>query len=611
MKYSALSLIFAFILLKVATTTAQEIKILTNHLGYEPELSKRAVIQGNPKDSVNSFKIKELGTGKIIKSGTPEKVGSVGKWKNWNYWIVDFNELYTEGKYQIECTVNSESIISYPFEIRKNILEYETLSDVLYYFKGQRCSGRLNKADSNIKIEGRQEVIDAHGGWYDATGDYGKHLSHLSFSTYFNPQQIPFTAWGLLKTYQLLDTRNDQNFAQYKRRLLDEALYGADYLVRVKNPQGSFYRSVDGRGPGKKPEDRIISKEDQGILLARLDSNERVKNQELNLLYLSAPNETGYREGAGFAIAALALASTLNMAGDFNSTDYLHAAEKAFEHLEKYNKYYLNDGKENIIDNYCTLIAATELYKATRNIKYKTVAYTRAKELSERLVSDKNYQNYWKADDSDRPFFHAADAGMPVVCLINYLEIADDKAKTEILEAIKKSLLFELSITDETNNPFGYSRQYVQDIDGSRKSAFFFPHKTETVYWWQGENARLGSVATAARMASVYFKNDITFYNQLQTFALNQLNWILGENPYDCCMLDGAGRNNPPYRFKYSIEYTNAPGGICNGITSGFADEEDIDFNIPYSVTLQDNDWRWGEQWLPHATWYLLAISSK
>ena len=75
-------------------------------------------------------------------------------------------------------------------------------------------------------------------------------------------------------------------------------------------------------------------------------------------------------------------------------------------------------------------------------------------------------------------------------------------------------------------------------------------------------------------------------------------------------MLQGAGRNNPAYMFFKSYEYTNAPGGIVNGITSGFSDENDIDFNLTVDQTGADNDWRWGEQWLPHASWFLLAVST-
>ena len=74
-------------------------------------------------------------------------------------------------------------------------------------------------------------------------------------------------------------------------------------------------------------------------------------------------------------------------------------------------------------------------------------------------------------------------------------------------------------------------------------------------------------------------------------------------------MLHGHGRNNIAYMFFDSYEYTNAPGGICNGITGGATEDTDIDFGLRYAETGKDDDWRWAEQWLPHAAWYLVAIS--
>jgi hypothetical protein len=63
--------------------------------------------------------------------------------------------------------------------------------------------------------------------------------------------------------------------------------------------------------------------------------------------------------------------------------------------------------------------------------------------------------------------------------------------------------------------------------------------------------------------------------------------------------------------FFDSYEYTNCPGGICNGITSGFYDEDDIDLSPNLSATGEDHDWRWAEQWLPHAAWFLLAVATR
>jgi hypothetical protein len=320
--------------------------------------------------------------------------------------------------------------------------------------------------------------------------------------------------------------------------------------------------------------------------------------------------EVSYRSGGGIAVAALAMASTYPVSGEFKSADYLRAAEDAFAFLEKNNSKLTNDSKDNIVDDYCALAAATELYRATHNPKYKQAADLRAKSLMSRQISAGGYQNYWRADDHERPFFHASDGGFPVVSLLYYAEIADPATKQQVLDTIKKSLTFELTITSEVPNPFLYSREYVEDKTGARHTTFFFPHNSSAAPWWQGENARLASVAAAARLAAPYFAADAAFHQQLESFATAQLNWILGLNPFDSTMLNGVGRNNPPYMYFDSWEFTNAPGGISNGITSGFTDDKNIDYLLDYHQTGADNDWRWGEQWLPHAAWYLLAASA-
>ena len=85
--------------------------------------------------------------------------------------------------------------------IQKSILERNTISDAINYFKEERSAGRMDEADRHLSFDGKAGTLDAHGGWWDATGDYGKHLSHLSFSTYFNPQQIPLV--GVLTVQEL------------------------------------------------------------------------------------------------------------------------------------------------------------------------------------------------------------------------------------------------------------------------------------------------------------------------------------------------------------------------------------------------------------------------
>ncbi|HXY09840.1 MAG TPA: glycoside hydrolase family 9 protein [Terriglobales bacterium] len=583
-------------------------KVLTNHLGYDPEGPKHAVILGQPGENVLSCALKNYADGQTVSDIPVHAAGSVRRWRDWYFWTADFDSFKREGEYYLECSSSSGPVRSFPFHIQRLILERNTLSDMIYYFKDERSSGRLDQADRHLSFDGRKQgTLDAHGGWWDATGDYGKHLSHLSFSTYFNPQQIPLAVYSLLKSYDQLKLRNDPNFARYEDRLLDEASFGADYLVRVKDPSGSFYRSISTGGVKQIPEERKVAGEMKKFGIYQSSSEEPrglVEQANNDLEY-----EVSYRSGGGVAIAALAMASRYPEYGEFHKSDYLKVAEEAFDFLEKNNTKMVNDGKENIVDDYCALTAATELYRVTKLERYKAAADQRAKSLMARLISSGEYQNYWRADDHDRPFFHASDAGFPVVSLLYYSEITDAENQHQVLEVVARSLSAEMRVTGEVPNPFGYARQIVQDKNGNRHTSFFFPHNSDAAPWWQGENARLASLATAAKLAAVHFKDKPLFDAALQGYSLNQLNWILGLNPFDTSMLYGVGRNNPQYMFFDSWEFTNAPGGISNGITSGFRDEDDIEFNLTYQQTGADNDWRWQEQWLPHTAWCLLAIS--
>ena len=169
--------------------------------------------------------------------------------------------------------------------------------------------------------------------------------------------------------------------------------------------------------------------------------------------------------------------------------------------------------------------------------------------------------------------------------------------------AVTDALSFELSVTGEVNNPFGYPRQYVKPVNGEKQTVFFYPHENPSGYWWQGENARLASLVMAARKGLSWFEAG-TEREALRDYGDNLLHWILGRNPFDLCMLTGRGRNNP----EAEPGHLNFSGGIINGITSHPEEEQDIAFlPEPYSRDGMHR-WRWCEQWIPHAAWFLGAL---
>ncbi len=593
-----------FLLCRDASAQAH---VLVDQVGYDLVASKTAILVGASEDPVRTFKLIDSDTGKTVFSGEWKAAGKVYNWDGRVFWTADFSQWQQRGHYFIQSISDGASIESSIFAIDNDILERDTLSNVIFYFKGQRSSGLFDQADRHLALPGQSDkFVDLHGGWYDATGDYGIHLSHQNPTSYFNPQQVPLVAWSLLKSYNALLGRKQDNFIEYERRMLDEGLYGADFLVRMKQPNGSFFETISAPGKDKLAKDRAIGNPNwrTQIKTKTTDSTEHIDKAEGPYAY-----QASFRAGGGMAIAALALASTMPSDGDFKRSEYLATAKAAFDFLNAHNRELLNDSVENILDDYCALLAATELYHASHEERFRNAADLRASHLMARLVPTGPWKDSWRADDGSRPYFHPSDAGLPVISLLEYSEIASPEHRKQVRETIEQSLNFELAVTGEVNNPFGYARQLVRMGDGKIRSAFFFPHDTEAAPWWQGEDARLASLSAAARIALPLFDDEPEFQAKLRMYAWNQLHWILGRNPFDTSLLMGSGHGDAAYMFFHSYQYTNAPGAIVNGITAGLNDEDGIAFNQGFAVTGKDEDWRWTEEWLPHAAWYLYAVS--
>ncbi|EGR2890704.1 chitobiase [Vibrio parahaemolyticus] len=561
--------------------------LLTNHIGYERLGPKKAIIQTEqPHLSSYTAQLICATSEQTVATFAVEEQGKVANWHQGYFYLIDFSSFTDSGDYFLQV----EDSRSSSFTVGEHILLNQTLSDVIHYFKSQRCGGVFDQQDRQVPVLNANQTVDVHGGWYDASGDVSKYLSHLSYANYLNPQQTPMVVWSILKGLSLLEGSED--IAAFTRtRLIEEALFGADFLVRMQNEKGFFYMTVFDKWSKDTAQREICAYETQ--LGHKFDDY-----------------QAGFRQGGGVAIAALAAASRLGVHGEYDQQKYRNAAENGYWHLKEHNTQYLNDGEENIIDEYCALLASVELFKATKETRYLEESRLWAQHLVARQMSDEQIQHFWSANqDGSRPYFHAAEAGLPVIALCEYLAIEDDSVQTESVKRIvNRACEFEIKISNKVTNPFGYPRQYVKGVNESKRDAFFVAHNNESGYWWQGENARLGSLATMAYLAQPHIASQ-EIQQQLSVFAQDALNWIVGLNPYDMCMLDGHGRNNPDYLPQYG--FFNAKGGVCNGITGGFEDEEDIAFNPPAQKDDMLQNWRWGEQWIPHGAWYLLAIMSQ
>ncbi len=431
------------------------------------------------------------------------------------------------------------------------------------------------------------------------------------------------------------------------------------------------------------------------------------------------------------------------------SSSWLTGAKKAYTHLKLHNNSYINDGNENIIDDYCGLLAAAELYRADGDILYKNDVSERA----ERIIAKQSDEGWFYSDDQrTRLFYHAAEEGLVLIALAEAVSVTQNSSYKN---ALKKARDWYVSATRDGKNPFDYvplqytplsgsvnyaSNSSVQAsseavwgtnpashaVDGDittswnsepgwdnsdtldtitvdletiealtkiainwgdeyatnftvevsadgiswnetgqfswrsggveqisfdeqdvrfirvicqrwywyevwegqwqspmfysikeitaygapetdRSSSFFMPHDNETGYWWQGENARLGSMSAGLVWAELTLKNKLNPTDTVSEIAQAQLDWILGKNTEGICMMTGRGtKGYPTYNAQYGIP--NVLGGICNGITG----DDDRGGKSPYYFmdTTKSSSWRWIEQWLPHSSWYLMGLSS-
>jgi hypothetical protein len=557
--------------------------IHVNQVAYDRAAPKFAVVEtAAPLPAGSYFILKDALTGGLVFKGRLGEAQTCADWFPGRFFYrADFSPVRQAGRFRLQVGTCD----SFDFEIGDHALAAAAFPAITGFFHHQRANSPEElQADQHLILFGSTNTVDLRGGWCDASGDVSKYFSHLAYANFMSPQQTPLVVWSMVNT---VDTVTPLlNRLNARQPLVAEALYGADYVLRSLSPQGYFYMTVFSYFKKDPSARRVVG------LLA--DSK------------TTSDYQCAYREGGGMAIAALARISQWHRDGAYASRQYLEGAERAFAHLQINNLKYDDDGKENVIDDYCALMAAAELWIAKNQPVYREAARLRAKNLEQRLSP----VGYFIANDSNRPFWHAADAGLPVLALVRYLDVEKDvPARAAALTTIRRALDYYLRVTTNVSNPFGYARQSFL-FRGRVRDGFFIPHENESGWWWQGENARLASLSTAAIVGGrlVYpGTGPFGIKPELGDFAARQIAWVLGDNPYDICFMYQFGRRNVPY-MKSLFGHGSGRGGISNGITGheGNPDGTGIDFRFHD----QGNEWRWTEQWIPHSAWFLQAATA-
>ncbi|MFT6747520.1 MAG: endoglucanase [Glaciecola sp.] len=337
-----------------------------NHAGYTPDRNKSIVVLSDSSLSGMAWEISLKDTAVLQ--------GNVGKSKtkngnhtpfNFNYKI-DFSTLKKQGKYQFKLGDQTKeiNIQKDPYSIyAKSILRYlrqqrsgsHDALDHKMSHEGDSSSllhTRVNNDNSNWIADEKGRKLNLLGGWYDA-GDYLKFTLTTAYTTYV-----------LLRAYE--ENPAIYQYTKYSKSgmndMLDEIKWGLDYLEKCYVDDSTFVIQV-----GNEIDHQ------QGNRLPSMD-----KNKARGAYACLSKTQLAY------CSASFALASSIYHEIDSSlSVRYKVMAEKLFvmaqnteliAWYQKGHEIFYND--KSAEDN--MLLAATELFKLTKDEKYKPLIHYHA-----------------------------------------------------------------------------------------------------------------------------------------------------------------------------------------------------------------------------------------
>ncbi|MBI3836524.1 MAG: glycoside hydrolase family 9 protein [Planctomycetia bacterium] len=538
------------------------IRSFVNQVGYELGGAKSAIVATNffPSDrSTLNFQVADEAGKVVLEKEVPCSGriygGQPDDW-GWYFWRADFSELRQPGTYRIAGVDNEARGESFPFVVGRSAVLERTAQSAVDFFFIQRCGFEVPGWHKACHLDDAKlpdgTHVDVSGGWHSA-GDYNKPMWQFGDSGVSYALATAYTAQPAV--FGRFD-RDKSGFVD----ALDEAWWGAKFLSKMQNPaDGSMLADVL-QGPAR-------------TWMKWSAPDEHTDNK------IGTADDPVIAAGTGnvpLTIAAWAsLARVLNERGVRN--DYTDRAERLWNFLA---------ASESAAANPLLLVGALELFRTTNQVKYRQFAQRSA----ESLLKQQKPTGAMPGDTGDH-----GDVAAAALSLLA-LQFKDDPLQRAIAEAMRRYLDFCIARTD---NPFGLTRQGVEEPEGT----FFHPSVGLGVNFW------ILSRAWAALLV-----HQLNHDPRALAYATDQIDWVLGKNPFDLCMFEGHGGLNPPrYHHRYNMipdkERGAVPGAIANGMVRdmGIADRPGFDMSRGGN---RSPSFRTSEPWLVHNMFYLLAVSA-
>jgi hypothetical protein len=206
--------------------------VLVDQLGYETSSqTKVAVLQSATRpEIIPAAKVVELESFREVLRGDWQRCDPIPDWDR-VHWTFDFSAITNRGRYVVVSGEGKTAVASPPFTISEDLLHQQATEPGYRFFYYQRCGVAVPGFHAACHLDDARMPDGTHrdlsGGWHDA-GDYNKYCG-------FTPE----TFYALAVAYH----RRPRLFDQWDRDrngradILDEALWGADFLLKAMNRQ--------------------------------------------------------------------------------------------------------------------------------------------------------------------------------------------------------------------------------------------------------------------------------------------------------------------------------------------------------------------------------------
>ncbi len=554
--------------------------VLVNQVGYDLHAPKSFIFQTPTNQSCKHVKFSILNADKqSVFTGTAQSAGLL-----WgvNHWMGDFSRVSAHGCFVVQVKTEGGTYNSFPFIIGNDVIFRETAVMAVNWFRLQRCGDRVagwheacHLDDAMLTNSGVRVHMDMTGGWHNA-GDWNKYTLIACRSVYALSELARNRSTGL----------SDAD----RKKILDEALWGGEFLRKMWQPgKGRVYQDVwFGYGHIARPDlttDNIVGTGDDRTL--RGESYSGMVAAALAAL----ANETGRKD---FREAAI---------------DLWHGA---VEHLDEDTEEIWNgwegqraaDLGQDVKGRYVRrvadlLLADIELQRLTNESCYMESA----RRMVEILQAEQGADGLWPTDGYSRMVLQ----GVPPAALALYCRNFPETGVTKIALSVLQK--WTSGIKALSRNPFG--------IVPFAKDVFFCPRfkpapEVKRNYYLWGQNSQYLSDAWALYLAAQLLKD-----KSARRLADQQIDWVLGLNKLNLCMMEGRGSFNPPrWHHSWGIDPKTGkvPGAVANGITRPIeppaADEPWFDFGDLSGKTGLPN-YSTAESWEPHNAFFILSVTAR